>query len=256
MKRIQRPEWDGVDADLYDQVSPGLAGDVQFYVEEAFKAGSPVLELGCGTGRILIPIAQAGIDIVGLDRAQPMLELVSAKVVGLSQATQDRIELAMGDMRSFALHRQFSLVMIPYRAFTHLLTPDDQMQELQLVREHLVDGGKLVINNSDPRLETIVREMAYPEPPLQKMADVVRRDNGNRVVVWNSISYDSETQVHSEDRIFEEIDGEGIVSSRKYTPLVYRHTYRYEMQYLLRLCGFDVEALYGDFQRGPFRYGG
>mgnify|MGYP001295504754 CR=1 FL=1 len=72
--------------------------------------------------------------------------------------------------------------MIPYRAFTHLLTPDDQMQELQLVREHLVDGGKLVINNSDPRLETIVREMAYPEPPLQKMADVVRRDNGNRVV--------------------------------------------------------------------------
>ena len=256
MKVSQRPEWDGVDAYLYDQFSPGLPGDVEFYLEEVVKAGSPVLELGFGTGRILIPVAQAGIDIVGLDRAQHMLELVSAKVAGLSQATQNRIELAPGDMRSFALNRQFNLVMIPYRALTHLLTPEDQMQALQLAWEHLVDGGKLVINNSDPLLETAVRELAHPEPPLQKMADLIRPDNGNRVVVWNSISYDTQTQVHSEDRVFEEIDGEGLVLSRKHTPLVYRDTYRYEMQCLLRLCGFEIEALYGDFQRGPFRYGG
>ena len=114
----------------------------------------------------------------------------------------------------------------------------------------------MIINNSDPQLVAIVTEQTYPEPPLQKMADVIRPDNGNRVVVWNSISYDPETQGHSEDRIFEEIDGKRVVLSRRYTPLVYRHAYRYEMQYLLRLCGFDVKALYGDFQRGPFRYGG
>ena len=132
-------------------------------------------------------------------------------------------------MRSFALHRQFNLVTIPYRAFTHLVTPEDQMQALHRVREHLFDGVYLIINNGDPQLVTIVREQTYPEPPLQKMADVIRPDNGNRVVVWNSISYDPETQVHSEDRIFEEIDGEGVVLSRRYTPLVYRHAYRYEM---------------------------
>ena len=140
MKVSQRPEWDGVDADLYDQFAPGLAGDVLLYVDEAVKAGSPVLKLGCGTGRTQIPIAQAGVDIVGLDRAQRMLELVSAKVAGLSQSTRNHIELAQGDMRSFALHRQFNLVTIPYRAFTHLVTPEDQMQALHRVREHLFDG--------------------------------------------------------------------------------------------------------------------
>ena len=137
--------------------------------------------------------------------------------------------------------------MIPYRAFTHLLTPEDQMQALQIIREYLIDGGKLVINNSDPRLKTIVRELAHTELPLQNMADVIRPDNGHRVVVWKSISYDPETQVHSEDRIFEETEGERLVLSGKYTPLVYLYTHRYEMQYLLRLSGFEVEALYGDF---------
>ena len=255
MQSSQTPEWDGVDALVYDKFSTGLPGDSQFYVEEAVKAGSPVLELGCGTGRILIPVAQAGVDIVGLDRAPRMLEIAREKVCGLSQGTQNRIELVQGDMRSFMLERQFNLVMIPFRAFLHLLTPDDQKQALWRIRDHLIDGGRLVMNNSDPRLESVVQQLNHPEAPLTKHADFVRPDSGNRVVVWNSIRYDPVTQVHSEDRIFEEIDGDGNVLSKTYTPLIYRHIYRYEMQHLLELCGFEVEALYGDFQRGPFRYG-
>ncbi len=250
------PEWEGVDAVFYDQFSTGLPGDSQFYVEEAIKAGSPVLELGCGTGRILIPVAQAGADIVGLDRASRMLEIAGGKVSGLSQDTQNRIELVQGDMRSFEMARQFNLVMIPYRAFIHLLTPDDQKQALWRIRDHLVDGGRLVMNNSDPRLAAIAWQLDHPEQPLGKHADFLRPDNGNRVVVWNSIDYDPVTQIHSEDRVFEEIDGNGIVLSRTYTALVYRHIHRYEMEHLLGLCGFEVEALYGDFQRGPFCYGG
>jgi ubiquinone/menaquinone biosynthesis C-methylase UbiE len=250
----QKPEWDSVDALFYDQFSTGLPGDVQFYVEEAIKAGSPVLELGCGTGRILIPVAQAGVDIVGFDRAPRMLEITRRKVSELSQNIQNRIELVEGDMRALMLERQFNLVMIPYRAFLHLLTPEDQKQVLWRIREHLVDGGRLVMNNEDPSLETSVREMAHPEPYLGKHSDFVRPDNGNRVIVWNSIRYNPTTQVHSEDRIFEEVDGDGGVIGRTYTTLVYRDLFRYEAQNLLELCGFEVEALYGDFQRGPFRY--
>lgn len=256
MQSSQKPEWDSVDGLFYDLFSTGLPGDSQFYVEEAVKAGSPVLELGCGTGRILIPVAQAGVDIVGLERAPRMLEIAGEKVSGLGQETQSRIELVHGDMRSFMLERQFNLAMVPYRAFLHLLTPDDQKQALWRTREHLVDGGRLVMNNYDQRLESVVQEFDHPEPPLRKHADFVRPDNGNRVFVWNSIKYDPLTQVHSEDRIFEEIDGDGKALSRTYTTLVYRHIYRYEMEHLLELCGFEIEALYGDFQRGPFRYGG
>ena len=255
MQSSQTPEWEGVDAVIYDQFSTGLPGDTQFYVEEAVKAGSPVLELGCGTGRILIPVAQAGVEIVGLDRASLMLKIAREKISDLGQDALNRIELVQGDMRSLMLERKFNLVMIPYRAFLHLLTPDDQKQALWRIRDHLVDGGRLVMNNSDPRLESLVRQLDQPEPPLRLHADIVRPDNGNRVVVWNSVKFDPATQIHSEDRIFEEIDGCGRVLSKTYTTLIYRHIYRYEMEHLLELCGFEVEALYGDFQRGQFRYG-
>src|SRR5713226_6914921 len=109
-------------AAYYDGASTGLPGDVEFYVEEARKAGSPVLEIGCGTGRILLPIAEAGISIVGLDLAPPMLDIARQKVARLPAETQARIGLLEGDMRDFALKRRFNLVLIPYRAFLHLLT--------------------------------------------------------------------------------------------------------------------------------------
>ncbi|HUV93888.1 MAG TPA: class I SAM-dependent methyltransferase, partial [Anaerolineae bacterium] len=86
-------EYDRSDARFYDYYSTGVPGDVRFYVEEARRAGSPVLELGCGTGRILIPTAQAGIDIVGLDRSPAMLAIAKEKLSELGPETQQRIEL-------------------------------------------------------------------------------------------------------------------------------------------------------------------
>jgi len=94
-------------AALYEYRATGLDGDVQFYVEEAQRAGSPVLELGCGTGRILIPVAQAGVTITGLDLSVPMLDIARRKVAALDADTQDRIELVEGDMRRFSLGRRF-----------------------------------------------------------------------------------------------------------------------------------------------------
>lgn len=256
MQSNPQPEWNSVDALFYDLFSTGLPGDSQFYVEESVRSGSPVLEIGCGTGRLLIPIAQAGVDIVGLDRAPRMLDIAREKVAGLSQDTQSRIEFVLGDMRSLMLERQFNLVMVPYRAFTHLLTTDDQKQALSRIRDHLIDGGKLIMNNNDRSLESLAQEIAQPEPLLKKIADFVRPDNGNRVIVWSTGSYDPTTQVHVEDRVFEEIDNGGNTLSRTHTPLIYRTMFRFEMQHLLELCGFEVEALFGDFQRGPFRYSG
>ena len=90
-------EYDRADARFYDYYSTGVPGDVRFYVEEAKRAGSPVLELGCGTGRILIPTAQAGIDIVGLDRAPAMLAIARDKLSELGAETRRRIELVEDD---------------------------------------------------------------------------------------------------------------------------------------------------------------
>ncbi len=243
-------------AAYYDYRATGLEGDVQFYVAEAQTAGSPVLELGCGTGRILIPVAQAGVAITGLDLSVPMLDIARRKVAGLDAATRGRIELAEGDMRRFALGRRFNLVMIPFRAFLHLLTPEDERQALECIREHLAGDGRLIFNLFDPRLDIIAAHSGSLGTALKKVSEFVHPVTGRRFVVWDTRQYDTERQIITQYFIHEELDEAGGVLSKAYTPLTLRYVFRWEMQYLLELCGFQIEALYGDFERGPFRYGG
>ncbi len=249
-------EYDRQDALYYDHYSTGLPGDVEFYVAEAVAAGSPVLELGCGTGRILIPVAQARVEVVGLDRAPSMLAVARDKVAQLPPDVQKRIGLVEGDMRDFALGRRFTLVMIPYRAFLHLLTVEDQKRALACIRDHLLDGGRLVLNVFDPSLGTIVAHRAPLGSALKLDSEFTHPATGRRVLVWDTREYDTEDQVLRQYFVFEELDEEGNVVAKRFNPLVLRYVFRYEMQHLLELSGFQVEALYGDFARGPFRSGG
>jgi ubiquinone/menaquinone biosynthesis C-methylase UbiE len=249
-------EYEANHARYYDLDSAGTPGDLGFYVEEANKSGSPVLELGCGTGRILIPTAQAGIDIIGVDASSAMLDVARAKIGKLDPSTQARIELVEGDMRTFSLERKFRLVTIPYRAFLHVLTPEDQRATLERIRRRLTDDGRLILNIFDLRFHTVAEHATTIGAALKKQNEFTDTDTGHRIVVWETRKYDPESQVISEDRIFEEIGENGKVLSRVYSPLTLCWIYRREMQYLLELSGFKVEALYGDFNRGPFRYGG
>jgi SAM-dependent methyltransferase len=249
-------EYGRTGASFYDFHSLGLEGDVQFYIEEARKAESPVLEIGCGTGRILLPIAQAGCQIVGLDRAPDMLAILRQKLAKLNPEVQARVELNESDMRDFSLHRRFKLITIPYRAFLHLLTPKAQRQALECIREHLTDDGRLIFNIFDPNLEMIAASLSLHGTTLKRDTEFIHPETGNQVIVWYSSLYDPEVQLLNAYFIFEEIDQEGKVLQKTYNPLTLRYIHRYEMRYLLELSGYKVEVLYGDFQRGPFRYGG
>lgn len=237
--------------DYYDLFFKGEDGDVAFYVEEAQKAGSPVLELGCGTGRILIPVAEAGVEITGLDASKEMLSSIRHKVSELGESVRSRIEIVEGDMTGFSLGGKFNLVMIPCRAFLHLMTPDEQRKALGCIWEHLADNGKLIVNVFDPRLDVLLDD---PNAPGQ-IEETIAPKSGNRVTMRCTAVHDPLRQVLEADFAFEEFDSEGKRISRVHAPLTLRWIYRWEMQYLLELCGFTVEALYGDFERGPFRYG-
>jgi len=243
-------------ASLYDYFSTGLEGDVQFYVEEAIKAGSPVLELGCGTGRILIPVAEAGVNAFGLDNSPEMLAIAKQKVSRLDAETQQRIQLVKGDMRDFSLGQQFKLIMIPYRVFLHLLTPEDQRRALACIREHLADDGRLILNIFDPRLDIFTQHAGPLGASMKMNKEFVHPDTGRRFLVWDTRKHDMERQIIEMYFIFEELDDDGRVISKTYSPLTLRYAFRYEMQYLLELCGYRIEALYGDFRRGSFRYAG
>jgi SAM-dependent methyltransferase len=249
-------EYEGADAIFYDSCFQGVEGDVQFYIEEARKAGSPILEIGCGTGRILLPIAEAGMRVVGLDRSPTMLSILRRKLDVYGVETQRRIELVEGDMRHFSLERHFKLVIIPFRAFLHLLTPKDQRQALACIREHLTDDGRLVFNVFDPDLELIAAHLGPLGSALKKDSEFIHPDTGRRVILWFTGQYDPERQMLDGSFIFEELDEQGRVVAKTYSPLTLRYVYRYEMRYLLELCGYRVEALYGDFRHGPFRAGG
>lgn len=248
-------EYTGLSARYYD-FTPGVPGDVRFYVKEAQRYGSPVLELGCGTGRVLIPTAKAGISIVGLDRSPDMLAVAREKVAALGAEVEGRVRLVEGDMRSFSFGERFNLITIPFRAFLHLMTGEDQRAALHCIRDHLAADGRLIFNIFDPKIEIIAAHQGVMGSTLQKMREFVSPDTGRRVIVWVQRTYDIDQQTICEERIFEEIDAEGKMVSRAYTPLTLRWLYRCEVAYLLELCGYQIEALYGDFRRGPFHAGG
>ena len=249
-------EYGSIEAAFYDHYSTGVEGDEPFYLQQARDAGAPVLELGCGTGRILIPIAQAGVEIVGVDRSPAMLDVARHKIDVLDEAARRRIELVEGDMSDFALTRSFNLVMIPYRAFLHLITPEDQRRALGCIHRHLADGGRLVLNVFDPLLDVIADHFSSLGSAAKHIAEFTHPETDRRVIVSDTRRHDLQRQLIEMYFIFEELDEDGRVVAKHYSPLRLRWVYRHEMQYLLELCGFEVEALYGDFDGGEFEYGG
>ena len=249
-------EYDDSSAVLYDYYSLGVEGEVPFYVEEARRGGGPVLELGCGTGRILIPVAEAGVEAVGLDLSPAMLAVARKRVDRCPDEIRRRIETVDGDMAEFSLGRRFKLIMIPYRAFLHLLTPEDQRRSLGCIREHLDDDGRLIFNIFDPKLEIVAGHAGPLGAALKKQGEFIHPESGRRVMVWDTRRHDLDRQLIEQYYVFEELDDDGLVVSKRYSHMTLRWIYRYEMQHLLELCGYRVEALYGDFERGPYHHGG
>lgn len=246
--------YQNIRAKLYDaRVASRNIEDVPFYIQEAKKTEGPVLELACGTGRILIPIAESGIEIVGLEASSDMLNLAKEKVSKLTDETQNLIELIQGDMCNFSLGRTFNTILIPFRSFQHVLTPEDQRKSLLCIKEHLTDNGRLIIHIGDVNHFAIASSAGGT--PIRKMHEFLHPETENRVIFWWSRECDVANQISTSHYIFEEIDAEGQTLSRDHVFEETRHTFRYEMQYLFELCGFQVLELWGDFNRGPYRQG-
>ena len=234
-------------ADIYDSVYSYLTDDVPFYVEEARSAQGPVLELGCGTGRVAIPVAEAGADVVGLDDSEAMLSVARRKMGSLA-AGPGSLSLVNGDMRDFALDRKFALVIIPFRGFLSLLTVEDQRRTLDAIKRHLAPGGRLILNIFVPDLDMLVQEgdVAY------HFRDVTDPDTGVTHVIWHQSRYDNHNQIINARTIVETLDEKGAVSTRIYRDFQLRYVHRWEMHHLLEVCGYEILDLFGDFGRSPF----
>ena len=146
-------------AEYYDVDHQGQI-DVPFYREYAEGCGSPVLELACGTGRVLIPLAEAGFDMVGLDQSENMLARCRDKVA--ERGLEDRVQLFLADMAAYELpRRDFCLAYVPVRSFTHLYTQGTQLACLERTYAHLRPGGLFIVDVYAPDYGRLAQE---PEP--------------------------------------------------------------------------------------------
>ena len=238
---------------MYPQKLPGspVAGDVRFYLREAAAAGGEVLELGVGTGRVALPLANAGFPVTGLDLSPAMLRVLRRKMTAFPPKAPVRPVRA--DMAAFALGRRFDLIIIPFRAFQHVLTPGGQRRCLACVHRHLRRGGRFIVDIFDPRLESCIperrsagwRTLRLPAPGEGRKLRVRPEWRCN----------DPLNQVLREKWVFTVHDRRGRLLRRSVSVVKMRWTYRFEMRYLLELCGFRILKCYGDFRYGPPRYG-
>jgi len=235
-----------VTARHYDEAYATLrdpSGDAAFYLELARACGGPVLELGCGTGRVLLPIARAGVPCTGLDLSDGMLDALRAK------SPPPNLRLVRGSMQDFDLgDERFALVTAPFRAFQHLYAVEDQLACLATVRRHLAPGGAFAFDCFSPRLE----RLAIREEPEKE--DARWRDGGDEIVRRVAVSRELATQTQRVTMHYDrERDGQRV--SRDTTSFPMRWFHRYELEHLLARAGFDDVELYGDFDRGSFRDG-
>jgi SAM-dependent methyltransferase len=237
-------------AEFYDYVAPyQTRQDVTFFVEAAQASGGPVLEAGCGTGRVLIPTARAGIHIFGIDLSPYMLDICERRVEQEPIEVQNRVQLDLADMRDFDLGQTFKLIMIPFRPFQHLIEVEDQIACLRCIQRHLADDGRFILDLFNPSLTFLGREITGEEvgdEPEFTMPDGRRVLRRNRVV-----KRDVFKQYQDVELIYYVTHPDGR-TERNVHAFPMRYLFRYEVEHLLARCGFEVETLYADYDKSPY----
>lgn len=235
-------------AGLYDDVTLYRdRPDVGFFVEMAQESGGPVLELGSGTGRILVPTARRGIAITGLDASASMLAVCRRRVAKEPADVRARITLVESDMRAFTLQPRYALVTLPFRPFQHLVTVEDQLACLRAAYHHLVPGGRLALDLFNPMLEVLAGDgdNAHEEPEFAT-------GDGRRVVRHHRIvSRDRAAQVNQIEIVYDITHADGRTERLEHR-FAMRYLFRYEAEHLVARAGFTVEAVYSDYDKRPF----
>jgi len=235
-------------AEIYDTAYGAEWGerDIPLFLGLAEESGGPVLELACGTGRVLLPLARAGYQVTGLDISPHMLAVGRRKIQKEQADVRERVRLVEGDMSEFAFEERFALILIPCRAFQALLERGDQRRCLRCCAAHLRPGGRGVIDVFEPRLARISTRGGVDEAPHEYVLP-----DGTAVRETAHTDYDLAQQRLVWHARYECKEPDGKITVRE-QPTTLRYFFRFEMEWMLEACGFEVEALYGDFDRRPF----
>ncbi|MFN2489351.1 MAG: class I SAM-dependent methyltransferase [Actinomycetota bacterium] len=242
--RAEQPWLDPLLADLYD-VFP-FDADIPLYLDLASEQGGNVLEIACGSGRLLLPLASAGHEVVGVDASPHMLALARNKLASAGQEVASRCRLVQDDARSFRLDADFGLAIIAVKSFVYLTRRAEQQAALARVRRHLRPGGVLALDLLNPSPDWVTQA----DGSLRQ--DLAQEVPGKGMVMRTetAVSTDRATQVRTIRSVYDIVASDGGVT-RRVVEWPFRYTYRFEAELLLEAAGFTVEGVFGGYRREP-----
>lgn len=240
------------DPALYDFEYRRRRADVNFYRRLARELAGPgrglsILELGCGTGRVLAPLVRDGHRVVGLDLSASMLRVARARIARLPRPARARAILLRADMRRFAFATRFSLVICPFHAFQHLYTRFDVTACLACVKEHLAPDGRFAFDVLFPDLRWLTRDSR------RRWARTRFRHprTGERLEYTTNETYDPVTQIAHIRIYYEPLDVPPSERRTRVVRLAHRQFFPMELDMLLACHGFRIERRFGGFDEEP-----
>ena len=243
-------EYRQISAKYYDEAYANKEDleDVAFYVEQAKSSGGPVLELACGTGRILLPIAREGIAIHGVDISLPMIEVLQQRLRREPKDVRELVSVLQGDIRNFRSNQQYPLVIIPFRPLQHMYTVEDQVAALETAAFHLEDEGRLVFDvfypnyqNLDSMIGEEILELEWI--PKSDPGKVIRR-------YLRKESVDKISQNFTATFIFRTYEGAKLIQEETESLKMSYYTYPH-LRTLFLLTGLEILEEYSSFDKAP-----
>jgi SAM-dependent methyltransferase len=228
------------EAEIYDQIFDGYTEDFRFWL--GFASEGPVLDLGCGTGRVTIPLLRRGLDVDGLDLWGPMLERLRAKAAKLGFSPG----LHRTPMQGFRLPRRYRRIVCAFNAFAHNLTRDDQLSCLRSCRDHLEPGGALAIHMSLPPPEVWLGEDGVPVLEIE----VPHPSRPTKIQMFDTRTKNRVEQTQHSDIEYREVAADGSLVSSSRSSTAVRWIGKPEMELLLLAAGFERFEIVGNYDGG------
>lgn len=222
------------DSRFYDLVHGDYAAPetLAFYEKQIALCGAPVLELACGTGHYLIPLAEKGVEISGIDISGEMLERATRKASGRNVS----IDVRKGDIRDFQLDRKFSLILLLGNSLQHLTTREDLEKCLNAVKKHLTPNGRFVVEVFNPSLKILSRR------PDENVLDSVYETDEGKMSLTGKVNYDEATQINQITWNYQNVS----TGESKEFFFTMRQFFPQELDALLTYNGFHIEDKFGD----------
>ena len=233
-------------ADLYDIYVPATF-DIDFFVNETKKAKGEVLELMSGTGRVSIPLLEAGVKLTCVDLSAELNAIFRQKLAqkGL------KVDVYQMDVRELDLHKKFDMVIIPFGSFTHITSPADQQKALVRIHEHLSPGGMFICTLANPALR---KQAVNGQLRLFRTYPL---EHGGSLLLWILEEFRPEAaQVVQALQFYEEYDANGSLLSKRLLELHFRLSGKSEFEEIAKAAGFRVRDFYGDYTCAEFNEAG